>query len=122
MGWNKDAAVDYIVKHAMVKSNSQCATYTRQAIAAGGITLIQVGDAKNYGDSLLKAGFIPIPQSATPEKGDVAIIQPYPGGNISGHMTLFDGKTWYSDFKQRDMYPGNGYRTHRPPYVIYRKK
>ncbi len=55
MGWNKDAAVDYIVKHAMVKSNSQCATYTRQAIAAGGITLIQVGDAKNYGDSLLKA-------------------------------------------------------------------
>jgi hypothetical protein len=45
-----------------------------------------------------------LPQSATPEKGDVAIIQPYKGGNGIGHMTMFEGKTWYSDFKQRDMF------------------
>ncbi len=122
MGWNKDAAVDYIIKHASVKSQSLCATYTRLAIAAGGINLKLAGDAKNYGDSLLKAGFFALPQSVVPAKGDVAIIQPYPGGNVSGHMTMFDGKVWYSDFKQRDMYPGPGYRRYHPPYVIYRKQ
>ncbi len=46
MGWNKEAAVDYIIKHAMAKSHSECATYTRLAIAAGGINLKRVGDAK----------------------------------------------------------------------------
>ncbi|AMO50201.1 hypothetical protein GA0061071_103133 [Kosakonia oryzendophytica] len=122
MAWDKDAAVAYLVKHAGAKSRSECATYTRQAISAGGINLIRTGDAKDYGDSLLKAGFTALPASAAPEKGDVAIIQPYPGGNISGHMTMFDGKNWYSDFKQRDMYPGPGYRRFHPPYVIYRKK
>lgn len=122
MGWDKDAAVDYLVKHAGVNSLSECATFTRRAIAAGGISLIRTRLAKNYGDSLLKAGFVAIPQSAVPEKGDVAIIQPYEGGNGIGHMTMFDGKTWYSDFKQRDMYPGPKYRQFRPPYVIYRKK
>lgn len=122
MGWNKDAATDYIVKHALPQSHSDCAKYTRRAISAGGINLTRTDYAKDYGDSLLKAGFVALPQSATPEKGDVAIIQPYKGGNGIGHMTMFDGKTWYSDFKQRDMYPGPKYRQFRPPYVIYRKK
>lgn len=121
MGWNKDAAVDYLVKHALPASTSNCATFTRRAIEAGGIRLIQTKYAKNYGNSLLKAGFIALPPSATPEKGDVAIIQPYEGGNGIGHMTMFDGKTWYSDFKQRDMYPGPGYRRLHPSWVIYRK-
>lgn len=121
MGWDKSAAVDYLVKHAHAKSRSECAKYTRKAIAAGGINLEQTRYAKDYGDSLLKAGFVALPQSSTPQKGDVAIIQPYAGGNGIGHMTMFDGTTWYSDFKQRDMYPGPGYRRLHPPYVIYRK-
>ena len=39
MGWDKDAAVDYLVKHAGVNSLSECATFTRRAIAAGGSPL-----------------------------------------------------------------------------------
>ncbi|WP_231564412.1 hypothetical protein [Enterobacter sp. Bisph1] len=94
----------------------------RRGSEAGGITLISTKFAKDYGDSLLKAGFVALPQTAQPEKGDVAIIQPYAGGNGIGHMTMFDGKTWYSDFKQRDMYPGPGYRRLHPSWIIYRKK
>jgi hypothetical protein len=109
------------VKHIEVESQSLCAQYVRRVIAAGETNLINTRFAKDYGDSLLKAGFIALPPSATPEKGDVAIIQPYAGGNGIGHMAMFDGKTWYSDFKQRDMYPGPGYRKFRPSYVIYRK-
>ena len=29
--------------------------------------------------------------------------------------------TWYSDFRQRDMWGGPGYRSARPAYKIYRK-
>ncbi|EHC85258.1 putative cytoplasmic protein [Salmonella enterica subsp. enterica serovar Senftenberg str. A4-543] len=56
-----------------------------------------------------------------PYAGDVIIIQPYAGGNPSGHMAIYDGADWYSDFKQRDMWAGPGYRAARPSYTIYRK-
>ncbi|GJK84389.1 hypothetical protein GT695_00415 [Citrobacter amalonaticus] len=28
---------------------------------------------------------------------------------------------WYSDFRQRDMWAGPGYRAAKPAYIIYRK-
>lgn len=34
MGWNKNAAVDDLVKHAGLKSTGYCATFTRRAIEA----------------------------------------------------------------------------------------
>lgn len=58
MGWNKGAAVDYLIKHAGPNSKNKCAAYTRLAIAAGGINIKNTAYAKDYGDSLLKAGFI----------------------------------------------------------------
>jgi len=54
------------------------------------------------------------------KKGDVAVIQPYDGGNPNGHITMYDGNQWVSDFKQRDIWGGAGYRKHRPDCVIYR--
>lgn len=32
-----------------------------------------------------------------------------------------DGSQWTSDFKQKDMWGGPGYRQSQPPYVIYRR-
>ena len=38
-----------------------------------------------------------------------------------GHIQMYNGNIWISDFKQlRDFWPGSGYRTYQPPYVIYR--
>lgn len=68
-----------------------------------------------------KPGFIAIGTYEMPREGDVIIIQPYAGGNPSGHMAIYDGAEWYSDFKQRDMWAGPGYRAARPSYTIYRK-
>jgi hypothetical protein len=88
------------------------------AIAAGGINILNTEFAKDYGNSLLKAGFTALPSSSNPEKGDVVVIQPYPGSRLqAGHMAMFDGKTWYSDFKQKDLYPGNGYRRNHLRYL-----
>ncbi len=55
---------------------------------------------------LRSAGFTAIGTYEMPREGDVIIIQPYAGGNPSGHMAIYDGAEWYSDFKQRDMWAG----------------
>lgn len=52
--------------------------------------------------------------------GDVAIIQPIPG-HPHGHMTMYNGSIWISDFKQYNgLYPGPSYRKHKPVFTIYR--
>lgn len=120
MSWNKQVAVSYLRSHALGHSHSDCAKFTREAIEAGGITLTRTHDAKDYGPILLRAGFSEVPPGSTLWSGDVAVIQSYPGGNPSGHMTMYDGTQWISDFPQRSMYPGPGYRRAHPAFIIYR--
>ncbi|UQA60490.1 hypothetical protein E8A73_008470 [Polyangium aurulentum] len=115
-------SVQYLNSHAQPKSTSNCARYVRTAIsspAGGGQPMGRTLSAKNYGPQLEAAGFRQV-TDGTLQKGDVAVIQPYPGGNQHGHMAMYNGQSWVSDFKQRDMYPGPGYRAARPSYKIYR--
>ena len=96
MSWNKDVAISYLRSHALGHSHSECAKFTRLAILAGGVKV----------SNLIS--------------GDVAVIQPYPGENGIGHMTMYDGTRWISDFVQKSMYPGPGYRKMQPSFKIYR--
>lgn len=121
MAWNKTAAVAHVRWHAGSSSTGNCATFTRQAIEAGGVKMGHTRDARNYGPLLESGGFRPVGAGETPREGDVVVIQPYAGGRPEGHMAIFDGQTWFSDFRQRDMWGGPGYRHARPQYVIYRK-
>lgn len=91
MSWNKDAAVSYLRSHALGRSHSECAKFTRLAILAGGVKVANTDYAKDYGVELLRAGFSELPPGSTLIAGDVAVIQPYPGGNGIGHMTMYDG-------------------------------
>ncbi|EJP2127825.1 hypothetical protein NUZ96_002988 [Salmonella enterica] len=109
MSWDKRVAVNYAKTHAGSHSQGRCAEFTRKAIQAGGITLGHTYHAKDYGPMLRSAGFTAIGTYEMPREGDVIIIQPYAGAE------------WYSDFKQRDMWAGPGYRAARPSYTIYRK-
>ena len=121
MGWDASAAASYARWHASSVSHGRCAEFTRIAIHEGGVDIGHTHFAKDYGRLLEGAGFRPIGAGENPRSGDIVIIQPYPGGNPSGHMAIFDGTTWYSDFMQRDMWAGPGYRRSHPTYVIYRK-
>ncbi|MEP8890529.1 hypothetical protein, partial [Enterobacter roggenkampii] len=94
--------------------------FTRLAILAGGVKVANTDYAKDYGVELLRAGFSELPPGSTLIAGDVAVIQPYPGGNGIGHMTMYDGTQWISDFVQKSMYPGPGYRKMQPSFKIYR--
>ena len=88
MVWSRDEAISQIRSLAGSHSIHRCAFYTREVIEAGGVHVDNVPDAKNYGRSLERAGFRAVPPGSTVIAGDVAIIQPYAGGNPSGHMTM----------------------------------
>ena len=87
--------------------------------------------AKDYDQPLKDAGFSKVaengiagsypPVKYTPQKGDVVVIQPIPGQNPAGHMAMYDGKQWISDFKQeRQIWPNNSYQQRGADYKIYR--
>lgn len=122
MTWNVDAAVASLQANALANSVGQCAKYVRQAVAAGGIALQRTLSAKNYGPSLTAAGFTEY--AAIPEggyrKGDIAVIDSTTG-HPHGHIQMYDGSVWISDFKQLvDFWPGASYRKHMPAFKIYR--
>ncbi|MBB1201569.1 hypothetical protein EGM70_14870 [Enterobacteriaceae bacterium 89] len=121
MVWDKHAAGAHARRHAGTTSHRRCAEFVRRAILAGGVDIQNTPDAKNYGSALEAKGFRPLGSGQQAIEGDVVVIQPYPGGNSSGHMAIFDGSGWYSDFRQRDMWGGPGYRAQQPAYVIYRR-
>ncbi len=118
MAWDKVAAVRFLQSHARSTSISACAQYTREAIQAGGIYLTRTRLAKDYGSSLVRAGFYEVPDE--PHAGDVVVIQAT-GTHTSGHMATFDGRIWISDFRQmHGFYPGPENRANRPAYKMYR--
>lgn len=112
-------------KNAAKAPKHKCAKYVRVALQAGGGNVKgHPVDAKNWGPTLLRMGFheVTVDDSETFQfmKGDVVVIQPYEGGNTSGHIAAYDGKVWISDFIQRDFWSGGGYRTNKPEHVFYR--
>ncbi len=120
--FDKDKFADTLRENAYDQSNEACAANLREAFeAAGGDSTGHPKPAKDWGPTLQKNGFVPVdPNGYHPQTGDVVVIQPYPGGNTAGHIAGYDGNNWTSDFIQRDMWGGHGYRSYRPPYVIYR--
>jgi hypothetical protein len=118
--WDGKKAVEYLNAHGGDVSLGRCAEYVRKAVEAGGVLLVHHVSAKDYGSSLEKVGFRAIPTAPVAfVAGDVAIIQPIIG-HPHGHMTMFNGTIWISDFKQlHGLYPGPTYRAAKPPFVIY---
>ena len=119
--------------HALKRFNrriGKCAQYVRQALEAGGVYIDpkkRPGVAKDYGPHLEKAGFhklSPRPKpDYDPQKGDVVVIQSHPKVSRAGHIAIFNGRDWVSDFvppQRSSIWPGPGYRTYKPDYEVYR--
>ncbi|QAU23552.1 CHAP domain-containing protein [Dyella sp. M7H15-1] len=118
MPYDGASAASYADSHAQPDSTGECAKYVRRAIEWGGISLPRTRYAKDYGPILKAAGFRAA--LGAPRKGDVIVIQPAPG-HPAGHMAIYDGAHWISDFKQRHgFYPDPAYRNAQPSYEIYR--
>lgn len=123
MPYSIDAAAAFLDAHAHEQSQGQCAAYVRRAIQAGGIVIDpHPYSAKDYGPFLTGNGFLPVPANGyVPVKGDVVVIQNYDGGDSNGHIAMYDGSLWVSDFKQRDIWAGPGYRKAKPALQVYRQ-
>jgi hypothetical protein len=122
-GLDVDKAVSHLIAHASQHSTGLCARAVRLGLQAGGITISpSPAFAKAYKNILgRKHNFAEISRvNYDPKKGDIAVIENHPGGHPAGHICMYTGSLWVSDFKQREMYPGPGYRTHKPPFRLFR--
>ena len=123
--YDVEKATTYLTDNAQPKSQHECARYVRLAIQAGGCpTYIHPSSAKEYDMFLPKLGFKPIHLTDyKPAKGDVIVIKPpqNQSGHEHGHIAMYNGKKWISDFPQRDMYGGSIYRKKGTEYYLFRR-
>ena len=121
-GFDKDTFAASLRDNALEPfGEGSCAKFVREALEdAGCDTSGHPVDAKDWGRTLLHAGFAAVTDLPyVPELGDVVVIQPT-SVNLHGHIAGFDGDNWISDFVQREMWPGPHYREEQPPHIFYR--
>ncbi|MFZ0866751.1 MAG: CHAP domain-containing protein [Candidatus Sulfotelmatobacter sp.] len=104
---DKDKLVAKIDSIATKASNHICAKNCRIAFEAAGMnTAGHPVDAKDYGPFLLSHGAtnIAMDDQYQPQKGDVIVFEGT-DKHKHGHIEIFDGSIWVSDFKQRGVSP-----------------
>lgn len=108
-GWNIQAACNWLHSNAGSSSQHACAKYVRMGIEAGGLsTAGRPTWAWKYIDFLPTIGFKFIGKfgrndSYRPEPGDIAVYQKGGNANVPGHICMWTGAEWASDFKQKSM-------------------
>jgi len=80
--------------------------------------------AHEYGPFLTKMGFGVI-NTTNFRLGDIAVFEGPPGsysdpntGIPYGHIQMFDGSQWISDFKENGFYPGGSYQDNNVNPVV----
>lgn len=109
--YSNERAVEYLDSHAEGRSKGRCALYVRLAIEAGGVpTFGQPLSACDYERFLPELAFHKVDDgSYKPRKGDVVVFSAIKG-HPHGHIAMYDGKQWVSDFKQSKMHSASGYK------------
>jgi hypothetical protein len=120
--------VEKVNANAQPKSVGKCASFVRIAFQAGGGVVAQPYpiSAKNYGPTLVANGFTEFPaENYEPKLGDIIVFQA-PPGEVHGHIQIFNGSKWVSDFTQNrlpganQIWPGSKYEDANVSYTIYR--
>ena len=118
--WCPDNAAEYATEKAEKKSVGMCALYVRKAIIAGGIPLCVGGDAWSYKYTLPILNFHQVGKMSERLVGDIVVFQPI-GGRKYGHIAIWNGNQWVSDFKQRNLIVHSDYLDDGCEYAIYRR-
>lgn len=119
--WNSEASLNALERNASDESQGYCAGAVRQALNAGGLFPAK-GNAWTYNNGKLeKIGFSRIdnPKDGKPyQKGDILVTERN-NSHIYGHIAMFNGKKWVSDFKQNNP-DGIIYNVDPPTSHLYR--
>ena len=117
--FDKDKAAAYVTKHAETKSRTWCAWSVMRALHAGGCPAYLL-PAYGYEWLLPRMDFVEVSRTNyVPQKGDL-IVFPAIGKHIWGHIQMWDGKQWVSDFRQMNMIPAKAY--YKTKWKIFRHK
>jgi len=94
---------------ALSRSSGYCARYVRKALQAAGYEFTPNASAYQYASrgTLAQAGFTRISNDMQPQVGDVVVFN-RSSGRPHGHIQIFDGDTWVSDFRQSSINPYSG--------------
>lgn len=125
-GWNIAAAVNWIINNSYpyyIKGKcGKCAKYVRSAIDVGFNTNPNGNDsytgkrgrpvpARLYVNFLPKIGFKHLCHVTketlnlyTPQPGDIAVYKKNGSNTEAGHICMWSGKQWISDFKQNSIF------------------
>lgn len=119
--YNVNDATQFLRDHAQERSQGRCAAAVRQALEAGGLdTTGRPNAAGDYDSFLPGLGFHEVDINGyVPQEGDIVVHEPREGHEY-GHIAMYDGENWISDFVQRDMFGGSAYRND-PDYTIWRR-
>lgn len=110
-------AAQVAARAAHSRSQGRCAMYVRKALQQAGYRFTPQASAYMYAHGTLKsAGFVQISASNyKPQVGDVVVFN-RTARNPHGHIQIYDGKQWVSDFRQPKFSPysqHNGYSVWR---------
>lgn len=99
------------------KSQGRCALYVRKALQSAGYQFTSQASAYMYANgALASAGFSRISSdNYVPQIGDVVVFN-RTSKNPHGHIQIYDGGQWVSDFRQPNFSP---YRNHNG-YSVWR--
>lgn len=94
----------YAIRMARNTSAGRCALYVRKALQAAGYNVVPQPSAYMYNNGPMdRIGFKKIPKDGyKPEVGDVIVFNKTPK-NPHGHIQIWGGSQWVSDFKQPSM-------------------
>jgi hypothetical protein len=116
--YNNDKVADYITKNAAPKSRTMGAGYVIKAMWHGGCPIGLI-PAYAYNKTLPQMGFEEIPlKGYKPKKGDISVV-PSNSKHPFGHIAVYNGKQWVSDFKQHHILPSRAYKANGK-YQIFR--
>ena len=113
-----DAAIKHLVSHAHSSSTGYCAAYVADALVAGGFKFKRQASAYMYRtNGILKGiGYREISKPSSFKKGDITVTDRN-SAHPDGHMAMWSGSKWISDFVQNSEYV---YRSNQPPVYYYR--
>lgn len=111
-GWNLAQSIRFLENNTGMASKHQCAKYVRMALEAGGLSTVGRPQlARQYVSYLPTIGFQHIAtlgdnwSSFSFCPGDIAVMQKPGQPSAPGHICMYTGNIWVSDFKQ----PGGPY-------------
>lgn len=112
--------ISWLDAHAHLHSTHHCAASVRRAMEAAGMsTADRPGDAGDYGPFLMRHGAQVIPpESYEPKAGDIAVFDKTED-HPAGHVQIYDGHQWVSDFMQHGFSPYRDQET-TPGVTVYR--